>query len=205
MRRIQEEIRSIRISFAALVGVFASSTALRTEIPLSELRLISNNILERQRQSHATTSQILTRQSVVATSHERIQPMLQELLRTQEAYQPFPAQRVSSSLSDGASASAWSNADERLSLGFGVTTLAGFVKQNGHRCRCLCHTNYAWKSPDRLKQLLGLLFLGYSGTPATKATCERCACHRNQDMTMAIRYIFPTWFVARVLSSDIEI
>ena len=51
--RIKEELCSIRTSLATLLSISASSTALISEVQLSELRFISNNILEHQRQTQA--------------------------------------------------------------------------------------------------------------------------------------------------------
>ena len=205
VRTIQDEIRSIRTSLATLIGIFASSTALRTEIQLSELRLISNNIMQSQRQGHAMTSQILARQSATGSSHGRTEPMLQELILTQRAHHTFVSQRGSSFLSDGIFAPAWPRPDGRLSLGLEVANLTHHVRWNGNRCQCLCHTKYAWRSPGRLKQLFGLLFLGYSGMPTINAACERCVCRQNRDATVVIRYVFPAWFVARVLYFSLRV
>ena len=205
VRIVQDEIRSIRTSLAALIGIFASSTSLRTESQLSELILIGHNMLELQRQSQAMTNQISTRQSVIGITYERIQPMLQELLRSQEAHDNSSSQSVSRSRSEGVSTSSWSRADGRLSVELGVPNLPQLVTSKGHHCQCLCHTKYTLQSPYRLKQLFGLLFLGYSGTPTIRTACKRCTCYRAQFVTLIIRYFFPAWFMARVIDFSLRI
>ena len=49
--RIREDLRSIRASLTMHLGLLASSTALTTEIQVSEPRIVGGEILEQQRQT----------------------------------------------------------------------------------------------------------------------------------------------------------
>lgn len=67
-------------------------------------------------------------------------------------------------------------------------------------CSCACHTERRLRSPQLLDQIIGSLFIGYSGLPGLTKQCNQHSCHlRSQPMTY-ITYFFPQWFLARTIS-----
>ena len=66
-------------------------------------------------------------------------------------------------------------------------------------CFCQCHTHGQWESHRLLKDVIGVVFLGYSRTPTTAPSCNRTSCRRNQQSLITVIYVFPSWFLQRVL------
>ena len=68
-------------------------------------------------------------------------------------------------------------------------------------CRCQCHMRKHgprdWKLPAMFREVLGSLFVCYSGYPITSATCDSLSCDqaRNSSICLDAYYIFPTWFL----------
>ena len=68
-------------------------------------------------------------------------------------------------------------------------------------CRCNCHQERHFTSPPLLHKSLGMLFLGYSGYPLnTLQRCTEIGCQTRGALKMSIRYLFPAWFLTRVLT-----
>ena len=67
-------------------------------------------------------------------------------------------------------------------------------------CRCKCH---APKSPAlRLGgEMLGRLFVGYSGVPGTATTCDVRTCLAKGRLSIEVSYVFPTWFLHYAVSA----
>ena len=84
---IRGDIRSVKTSLAAIVGLLASSTVLRTESQVSELRVIGDTILNQQQQNQALTTQLLANQRNMEISQDRTQSLLNELLLANAASQ----------------------------------------------------------------------------------------------------------------------
>ena len=74
-------------------------------------------------------------------------------------------------------------------------------------CFCACHQQRCLKSSRPLRQVLGFLFAGYSGLPRLAPDCNENTCWRRSTAiaTKEITYHFPSWFIARVLSSSFSI
>ena len=198
VNRIKEELCSIRTSLATLLSISASSAALISEVQLSELRFISNNILEHQRQTQAWTGHILTRYNAIETSNERIQILLQELLHTQTARQSVTHNIGPRTASNEAPISASTEANGQWLFGLAATTPSPTFSRQNSTCQCYYKTKHTWKSPDRMKNLLGMLFLGYSASPSVNLACDKCR-YRRKEATLVVRYVFPAWFIARAL------
>lgn len=66
-------------------------------------------------------------------------------------------------------------------------------------CSCACHSrpsgrqHRAWKTPRLFRQLLGVLFAQYSGSPASTEICDSIECQRNTSQTFELVYDFPLW------------
>ena len=77
-----------------------------------------------------------------------------------------------------------------------------FLRQ--HRCDascdCNCHIHTRARSPQMLQSLVGSLFVGYTGLPALASTCSNAKCRRTSEGFLQIDYLFPPWFLARMIS-----
>lgn len=67
-------------------------------------------------------------------------------------------------------------------------------------CSCVCHTEHRFRTPRLLDQIIGSLFIGYSGMPVNTKPCTEYSCHQRSQPTTYITYFFPQWFLARMFS-----
>ena len=69
------------------------------------------------------------------------------------------------------------------------------------RCRCACHDSYCFNSPSSVCRAVGALFLGYSGYPLKFfRRCTQNNCQGRLGFRVSVIYIFPFWFLARLLA-----
>ena len=64
-------------------------------------------------------------------------------------------------------------------------------------CTCICHRRRAHRTPRRLQDFLGSLFLGYSGMPIITPTCDSIGCTARSSPKLLLVYAFPAWVLAR--------
>lgn len=67
-------------------------------------------------------------------------------------------------------------------------------------CSCCCHAQHSVRFPRVLKNMMGSLFIGYSGLPILTAPCSEKTCSKRSSPSMHVSYYFPTWFLSRVLN-----
>ena len=65
-------------------------------------------------------------------------------------------------------------------------------------CRCSCHKKGSLKSPKFLTTILGSIMVGYNAMPGLSQRCNNPSC-RAQSTNITCTYVFPKWFVSRVL------
>lgn len=68
-------------------------------------------------------------------------------------------------------------------------------------CSCSCHRQIRLKSPNFLKNILGLIFVGYTSVPLASApqACNLLSCRRQGESTIVATYVFPFWFFQRTI------
>ena len=62
-------------------------------------------------------------------------------------------------------------------------------------CTCSCHRISLYKSPYRLKTVLGCLFIGYAGLPIFSRPCSTTSCQANNGISFQSCYVFPSWLL----------
>ena len=67
-------------------------------------------------------------------------------------------------------------------------------------CSCICHKRHSFRTPRMLNQMIGSLFIGYSGFAINTPPCNEFSCLQRSRPSTAISYYFPPWFLARVIS-----
>ena len=77
-----------------------------------------------------------------------------------------------------------------------ITTLVS--KLCADSCTCTCHSRIVRRTPGRLQDFIGTLFLGYSGMPMITPPCDNASCAIRSSPTMLFMYTFPTWVLARI-------
>ncbi len=89
---------------------------------------------------------------------------------------------------------------ERLnSLSMAVTRPGKTMRLCSPNCRCSCHVQSVFKTPQLLQQITGYLLLGYSGSHILQQLCIP-SCLRRNPKSMQMTYFFPRWFVSRAIS-----
>ena len=71
-------------------------------------------------------------------------------------------------------------------------------------CRCVCHGMGAIRSPAWPRNVIGALFIGYSGYPVRN--CRRCTeidCDCRSTIRSYVHYMFPNWFLTAALAFSI--
>lgn len=66
-------------------------------------------------------------------------------------------------------------------------------------CRCPCHlrgpARHYWQTPAYLQEIIGTLFVGYTGFPVRTMPHHSKECAAQQGAQFEARYIFPSWFL----------
>lgn len=66
-------------------------------------------------------------------------------------------------------------------------------------CKCCCHSqgkqNFTWRLPSTFHRIIGMLFIGYTGYPISRPSCDSRICLDRGKIRLEVRYIFPLWFL----------
>lgn len=62
-------------------------------------------------------------------------------------------------------------------------------------CGCSCHLRRRLNTPRILGDLMGTLFIGYSGSPILSPRCNYASCRKLRNSSTSVVYQFPRWFV----------
>ncbi|EXJ54890.1 uncharacterized protein A1O5_12956, partial [Cladophialophora psammophila CBS 110553] len=65
-------------------------------------------------------------------------------------------------------------------------------------CPCACHAkrNFKLAPPGMMENVLGKIFVGYSGLPVVSKPCDFRGCRDRQTATANMEYWFPSWFIS---------
>ena len=85
------------------------------------------------------------------------------------------------------------------SLSMAVTRPTKTMRLCSPDCRCSCHVQSVFKTPQLLQQITGYLLLGYSGRHILQQQCIP-SCLQKTLRSMQMTYFFPRWFVSRAIS-----
>ena len=67
-------------------------------------------------------------------------------------------------------------------------------------CSCHCHLRHKYQALSVLDRVIGRLFLGYSAPSLRRQQCNLKTCHRPGDRNTQFTYLFPQWFINKVLT-----
>lgn len=93
-------------------------------------------------------------------------------------------------------------ASEKMSASSAVGIRTAHFSRSACRpwCACRCHTETKWRSPPILQPIIGSLFVGYSGIPRERSSCDEKSCQLRSQPVVYVTYFFPSWFIARAMS-----
>ena len=206
-RAIQDEIRSIRMNLVAVIGILASSTAMRTELQVAELRFIGDEI--------RTINGSLAKLDPAIACHESVGKSISKTLEAPERTEPqlnsyltaYGASRKTVILS---SESIYPRRQTPFSEGsMGHWDLKMLCTRKRQRsfckssCACRCHQRCMLASSKKWQSIVGQLFVGYTGLPVV-SPCDDIRCQPIPETLIEFRYYFPEWFMARVLEIGIQ-
>lgn len=66
-------------------------------------------------------------------------------------------------------------------------------------CDCACHSNYQCRTPLMLRNLIGTLFFGYTGSSFLRPKCENSTCQNRTGQSFQLTYCFPQWFLEKAI------
>ena len=68
------------------------------------------------------------------------------------------------------------------------------------QCNCTCHNVHASKSPNFLHNVIGTLFIGYSGYPIQAFQSCLPNCSSSSTFRTCVHYLFPSWLLVKTLT-----
>ena len=66
-------------------------------------------------------------------------------------------------------------------------------------CKCTCHARHCFNSHKSISNIVGLLFVGYSGCPRLR-DCTKGNCRARSSCGLRVDYLFPPWLLAAAIS-----
>ncbi|KAL9118326.1 MAG: hypothetical protein Q9187_005131, partial [Circinaria calcarea] len=213
--KLQTRLRTIRLDIVAGLATLNLSSALRLEVRLQELGIMTENVQQSQQLCEDHLRQ--------APRQDAVEQMFAQLRHLQDLqYRTDSTLRgLSNDLITSRELTACSSVNQQSPRG--ISTVTGplisdrvtlprssnainiKVKQYRGascppRCLCKCHTSKQMRSPQLLDRLIGNLFLGYSHTPIFAPSCDKATCGQLPFCFITITYLFPTWFLHQILS-----
>ncbi|KZM20612.1 uncharacterized protein EKO05_0010889 [Ascochyta rabiei] len=206
---IQQGIKTTRLNLGTALGVVTSSTMNRVELRIQQ-------VVSSQEADSKLLQRIFEQSTAISQSLPGAQPdwnMLQRLL-TQAGAIPNRA-------SDGADSttSLFPNSSTSRLIDHRVSPTRHYEAQVGHmatvqikaqaqvyrrRCRpwcsCSCHKKTTFRYPKLVRNVIGNLFVGYTGMPGLTASCNEMACQQRSAASVEVTYYFPSWLLSRMLS-----
>ncbi|KAL8694797.1 MAG: hypothetical protein Q9224_003507 [Gallowayella concinna] len=202
--RIRNELGTLKQDLTTALGLSSSSTALRVQVELQDLRLatdkrqlsVSQTIVERH---SSLQSSVLESQHHNERGFDRLEQQLLAITEQIQQRQILPA----STHGDYPWVSAAKQPHEYMPTTPAFSALQ--MRFLSHRrceasCRCACHTESRSNTPKFLKSVVGMLYVGYSGVPALSPSCDMSGCKGNAEGLLQVHYFFPSWFWGKVIS-----
>lgn len=202
--RIRNELGSLKQDLTTALGLSSSSTALRVQVDLQDLRAatdkgqlsVSQTIVERH---SLLESSFLKSQDYNERGFDRLEQQLLALTEQIQHHQAAPAS------SHGEVP--WVSAANQRQESMPTTTAFGALQMRFSKrrrcqswCKCACHTESRSNTPKFLRSVVGMLYVGYFGVPALSPSCDMSGCKGNSEGLLQVHYYFPSWFLGKVIS-----
>ncbi len=122
---------------------------------------------------------------------------MNQFVQVQSAYGTTPLRKTAQS------AEPYDNfhSREKASIGIRVTPSAIACRR---ACRCACHSSRSSSSPAFMNNLLGRLFVSYSGVPVMAPSCDSSACRGSKSSQLSLEYWFPTSLWSRMMRVELS-
>ena len=165
-----------------------SSHQSRIALTIDEIYIVSGQIRSSQIDANHNAMQQLDEHSRILSRLLSGQSKLQDLLQLQTSVYP-----------------AVNTLGEQASVPIiGVRAFATQHQRSpcSRYCRCKCHHIHSFQSPGALHELIGTLFIGYSGCPVRSLQrCTEPSCLSQTTFRTYVHYLFPSWFLTKALTA----
>ncbi|KAG8529065.1 uncharacterized protein KY384_005700 [Bacidia gigantensis] len=214
-QRYKEELKEIKANLTAHLSIHSTSTTSRIEIDLQQVLLVARAEAAKSDQSHETIKQQLTRHGEQLQTLARMTQSDQQDTNTSQSqasavrgeYAPVN-EVVSADKFDTEKVKAFQHNGSILFESSQLTAISAVGIRTAQFpraacspwCSCICHHERRFRTPQILENVIGSLFVGYSGLPKLTEPCDEHGCRLRAQPTSSITYFFPPWFLARALS-----
>ncbi|KAJ4371530.1 hypothetical protein N0V83_004749 [Neocucurbitaria cava] len=72
-------------------------------------------------------------------------------------------------------------------------------------CSCACHKKTTFRYPKLVRNVIGNLFVGYTGMPGLTPSCNETKCQQRSASSLEVTYYFPSWLLSRMLSMTLTL
>ncbi|KAI9774855.1 MAG: hypothetical protein M1840_000071 [Geoglossum simile] len=211
VKAILVDLKDARISIAVMLGALHLSDISCVRYHLDEVTLITKDLATEHQRFQSETKQQLEQLCedfsefrVFSSTQDKTQHMIEE-----------PRQAL---LTDGRTTESSIAITQKPSQIFGyegtggqgstqISTISAVrIRTSNWRtpcrpgCSCVCHKRHQFQTPRMLEQIIGSLFLGFSGIPINTPPCTERSCHQRAVPSTQISYYFPTWALKRMVS-----
>ncbi|KAL8941725.1 MAG: hypothetical protein Q9211_001701 [Gyalolechia sp. 1 TL-2023] len=228
---LQKQLREIRQGLSVLIGAGNVSALAQLSVDIQNLYAETVRTTNAQHTFQAkrqdTLEVISRRMDAIEETHRNSQAsakLLQDLCLALEAkpvqqteQEPTqtgisslsgPDSRRSSSASQATSQQAHEEptrtrelASNQAPLAIPVSWRQGRSMECPSECKCSCHTQQNLQALSNLGNIVGRLFLAYSGSSILRKPCDLVTCRRQNARSIRLTYFFPQWFLNTVVST----
>ncbi len=189
IHRVDRQVQQLYV----LTEIIQSQSSSKDELFISQTQKVDDYMkqqLQREHQSEPSSRSIqdIRTRTSRGSSGEGIDTASTTL------FQPSPVEHISTSaLTPG-----------HLRVPSSVTQISlRYARHCTMSCDCSCHKQRRLRTPGWANQVIGSLFVGYTGFAPFSPSCDVTNCHGRSHSTTQITYTFPWWFMSRALAMTI--
>ncbi|KAK3935168.1 ankyrin repeat-containing domain protein [Diplogelasinospora grovesii] len=196
LQTLQEDIRTVKSSLNILLGASNSQDMMRIRLDIQEISAITIQSSTQSTQEHLALGRALLNTMAkiddrVARVEELVQAQSQQLHARQfsqvgSSYNAPMRPKTALSLSKHEEAATPARAQDSIGV-----RVRPYVATCHPGCPCSCHAPQRSATPAILNNILGRLFVGYSGLPVLSPKCDDEECRGARTKQVSMEYWFP--------------
>ncbi|KAK0721386.1 ankyrin repeat-containing domain protein [Apiosordaria backusii] len=193
---LQEDLRTVKSSLNILLGASNSQDMVKIRLEIQELSSLTTRSSLQSTQEHLAMSKaFMTTMAGIDERVARVEALIRaqtEQLHERQFSQLGSSYNVPAKPRKRQSIPKYETepATIRTEDSIGVR-VRPFVATWHTGCRCWCHTQQRSATPAVLNNLLGRLFVGYSGLPVLSQKCDNEECRGVLSKQISMEYWFP--------------
>ncbi|KAG8419419.1 hypothetical protein J3458_004287 [Metarhizium acridum] len=204
LKELQDNIRTVKSSLNIMLGAENSEDLLRIRL---DIQTISASTTQASRMQIVTNEKFMDTLTGVEYRIARVEEMLQEQSRRLQMSQytqvksAYGTERETKTRSAAPGTFSISSQKADFGLGIRVTPFENACRRD---CHCSCHTLKRSSSPAFLSNLLGRLFVGYTGLPVLSPKCDNAVCQASRSSKVSVEYWFPANFWSNIIQMELS-